>query len=62
MITSIIRQDTSELERLDEHFAARRATELQLAAEAARAEHEVRAGALRNERIRQTGLPPCWVG
>ena len=54
--------DTSNTDRLDDHFAKRRDQEIALAAEAARAEHEVKTGALRNERIRRMGVSALLVG
>jgi hypothetical protein len=57
-----VEQDYSDVTRLDEHFATRRAQELQLAAEAARAEHERAMGAVRNERIRRTGVAALLGG
>jgi predicted aspartyl protease len=54
--------DYSDVERLDQHFADKRATDLALAAEAARTEHAARMATLRNERIRRTGLAALPIG
>ena len=47
---------------MDDHFAQRRAQEIALEAEAARAQHEAALGALRNERIRTAGVAALLVG
>jgi hypothetical protein len=64
MITTM--HDTSNTDRLDDHFAQRRAQEIALEAEAARAQHEAALGALRNERIRRAGVAAllwgCGIG
>jgi Aspartyl protease len=57
-----MQHDTSDVARLDDYFAKKRDTEVALAAEAARAEHEVKVGGLRNERIRQTGIAALLGG
>jgi hypothetical protein len=59
MITTM--HDTSNTDRLDDHFAQRRAQEIALEAEAARAQHEAALGALRNERIRRAGVAALLV-
>jgi hypothetical protein len=48
--------DYSDVTRLDQHFADKRTQELNLEAEAQRAQHAVTMGGLHNERIRKIGL------
>jgi hypothetical protein len=57
-----LHHDYSDVTRLDDHFAERRAEELKLEAEAQRTQQEAQLIPLRNERIRKMGLAALTAG
>jgi hypothetical protein len=57
-----LQHDYSDVTRLDDHFAERRAQELKLEAEAQQGQMDVQMAPLRNERIRRMGLAALLSG
>jgi hypothetical protein len=61
-VTDTLQHDYSDVTRLDDHFAERRAQELKLEAEAQRAQQEAQLIPLHNDRIRKMGLAALAAG